>query len=81
MPNPLTFSLKDYPNLSKLINGQEVTLKIKVRALNKMLTSQGEYISLQPDMMDIDEGVKPTTQEILLASIAQSLQKQPIATP
>lgn len=82
MPNPLTFSLSDYPNLAKLINGQDVVLKMKVRAGTKTLTGQGEYITLQPESIDMEESerrMNPT--EVLLASINDNLARQPIATP
>lgn len=81
MSNPLSFNLADYPQLAKLINGQEVTLKMKVRAGSKTLTGQGEYITIQPESIDMEEEKKPSVQEILLASINESLSKQPIAIP
>lgn len=82
MPNPLTFSLSDYPSLSKLINGQDVVLKVRVRAGSKTLTGQGEYITLQPESIDLEESEKRLSpSEIMLASINDSLARQPIATP
>jgi hypothetical protein len=79
--NPLSFNLADYPQLARLINGQEVTLKMKVRAGSKTLTGQGEYISILPEAIEMEEEKKPSVQEILLASINDSLARQPIATP
>jgi hypothetical protein len=57
-----------------------VTLKIKARVGSKILGGQGEYISFSPDMIDFEEDRQPSIQEILLASIDQSLNKtnQPI---
>lgn len=82
MPNPLTFSLSDYPNLSKLVNGQDVVLRVKVRAGSKTLTGQGEYITLQPDTIDMEESEKKmSVQEVLLASINDSMNRQNITIP
>lgn len=82
MPNPWNLSLSDYPSLGKLINGQEITLKVKVRAGTKTLTGQGEYITLMPDMIDFDEEPRRLSpSEVLLASINDSMNRQAIATP
>lgn len=82
LPNPINFSIQDYPHLGKLINGQDVVLRMKIRAGHKTLTGQGEYINIQPDSIDIEEPqVKPTVQEILLASINDSLSRQSVAIP
>ena len=79
MPNPLNFSISDYPNLAKLINGQDITLKIKARVGSKILGGQGEYISFSPDSIDFEETIKPSVQEILLASLNQSSNMQNIS--
>jgi hypothetical protein len=78
MANPLNFSISDYPHLAKLINGQEVTLRVKARVGAKILGGQGEYISFSPDSIDYEEDRRPSVQEVMMASllsIDQSLGK------
>ena len=80
MANPLNFSISDYPHFAKLINGQDITLRIKAKVGAKILGGQGEYISFSPDSIDFEEERKPSIQEVLLASIDKSLNmtNQPI---
>lgn len=81
MSSALSFNLADYPDLARIIQGQQVTLKIKVRAGMKVMNENGEYYSFLPEAIEIEEGRKPTVQEILLASMNDSLNRQKIATP
>jgi hypothetical protein len=69
MANPLNFSIADYPHLAKLINGQDITLRIKAKVGSKVLGGQGEYISFSPDSIEYDEDRKPSVQEIMLQSL------------
>lgn len=76
MSNPLSLSLVDYPHLAKLITGQKVELEIKATVGTKTLTGMGEYITLSLEEIEIEESdVRPSVQEILLASIDASLNK------
>lgn len=84
MANPLNLSLAEYPHLARLINGQDLTLRMKVRVGHKTLTGQGEYLSLSPDSIDFEEEKKPSVQEVMLASLAsidKSLGMQNISSP
>lgn len=81
MPNPLNLSIEDYPCLGRLIPGQEVKLELKVSVGTKTLTGQGEYITLIPLEIEVEEEQKPSVQEVLLASINEHLGKQSIQTP
>lgn len=69
MANPLNFSLSDYPHFAKLINGQDVVLRVKAKVGSKILGGQGEYISFSPDSIDFEEERKPSVQEVMMQSL------------
>ncbi len=54
---------------------------MRVRAGSKTLTGQGEFITIQPESIDMEEERKPSVQEVLLASINESMNRQNVVTP
>lgn len=82
LPKPIVLSVLDYPDFKRLIPGQEVTLKIKVRAGMRNLIGQEELIDLLPTSMEMDDGGRRLSpSEVMLASINDSMNRQTIATP
>jgi hypothetical protein len=83
MASPLNLLINEYPHLGKLVNGQEVVLKIKARVGPKTLDNQIESIMLAPYSIDFDEITKASVQDIMsqtLKSIDASLgmSNQPV---
>jgi len=82
LPKPLILSVLDYPALGRLVPGQKLTLKFKVTAGMRNLVNMDELIDLVPDAMDVElDSKRLSPQEVMLASINESMNRQTIATP
>lgn len=78
LPN-LRLSLKDFPQLKKLIKGQKMTLRIKGKTVSKIMSgADADWIEISTDGLDYEEDGKMSTQQIL-QDIASNLGSQNIS--